>query len=42
MDYLDSFEVPSRTPEQDVVVIYAAALGHLPKVSSISSSSGLI
>ena len=32
MDYLDSFEVPSRTPEEDVVVIYAAALGHLPKV----------
>jgi len=32
MDYLDSFEVPSRTPEQDVVVIYAAALGHLPTV----------
>ena len=32
MDYLDSFEVPSRTPEQDVVAIYAAALGHLPKV----------
>ena len=32
MDYLDSFEVPSRTPEQDLVAIYAAALGHLPKV----------
>ena len=32
MDYLDSFEVPSRTPEQDVVAIYAAALGHLPTV----------
>jgi hypothetical protein len=32
VDYLDSFEVPSRTPEQDVVVIYAAALGHLPTV----------
>jgi len=31
-DYLDSFEVPSRIPEQDIVVIYAAALGHLPKV----------
>ena len=24
-------EVPSRTPEQDVVLIYAAAFGHLPK-----------
>ena len=32
IDYLDSFEVPSRTPEQDVVLIYAAAFGHLPKV----------
>src|SRR3974377_2096540 len=32
MDYLDSFAVPSRTPEQDLVAIYAAALGHLPKV----------
>src|SRR5262249_27027434 len=32
MDYLDSFEVPSRTPEQDIVAIYAAALGHLPTV----------
>jgi len=32
VDYLDSFEVPSRTPEQDVVAIYAAALGHLPTV----------
>src|SRR5215472_4430750 len=31
MDYLDSFEVPWRTPEQDVVAIYVAALGHLPK-----------
>jgi hypothetical protein len=31
-DYLDSFEVPSRIPEQDIVAIYAAALGHLPKV----------
>ena len=31
IDYLDSFEVPSRTPEQDVVLIYAAAFGHLPK-----------
>ena len=30
MDYQDSFEVPSRTPDEDVVVIYAAALGHLP------------
>jgi len=27
IDYLDSFEVPSRTPEQDVVLIYAAAFG---------------
>src|SRR6516164_1907615 len=32
MDYLDSFEVPSRTPEQNLVAVYAAALGHLPKV----------
>ena len=32
IDYLDSFEVLSRTPEQDLVAIYAAALGHLPKV----------
>src|SRR6516225_11469890 len=32
VDYLDSFEVPSRTPEQDVVLIYAAVFGHLPKV----------
>ena len=32
MDYQDSFEVPSRTPEQDVIAIYAAVLGHLPKV----------
>jgi hypothetical protein len=32
IDYLDSFAVPSRTPEQDLVAIYAAALGHLPKV----------
>ena len=32
MDYLDSFEVPSRIPAQDIVVIYAAALGHLPKI----------
>jgi hypothetical protein len=32
MDYLDSFEVPSRTPAQDLVAIYAAVLGHLPKV----------
>ena len=31
IDYLDSFEVPPRTPEQDVVLIYAAAFGHLPK-----------
>ena len=31
VDYLDSFEVPSRTPDQGIVVIYAAALGHLPK-----------
>ena len=32
IDYLDSFEVPSRTPEQDVVPIYAAVFGHLPKL----------
>jgi hypothetical protein len=32
MDYLDSFEAPARTLEQDLVVTYAAALGHLPKV----------
>ena len=32
MDYLDSFEVPSRIPAQDIVVIDAAALGHLPKI----------
>jgi hypothetical protein len=32
MDYLDSFEVPWRTPEKELVAIYAAALGHLPKV----------
>src|SRR6516164_10308230 len=32
IDYLDSFEVPSRTPEHDVVLIYAAVFGHLPKV----------
>ena len=32
MDYQDSFEVPSRTPEQDVIAIYAAVLGQLPKV----------
>ena len=32
IDYLDSFEVPSRTPEQNLVAVYAAALGHLPKV----------
>ena len=32
MDYLDSFEAPSRTPAQDLVAIYAAVLGHLPKV----------
>src|SRR6516225_10805808 len=32
IDYLDSFEVASRTPEQDVIAIYAAVLGHLPKV----------
>jgi len=32
VDYLDSFEVPSRTPEHDVVLIYAAVFGHLPKV----------
>ena len=32
IDCLDSFEVPSRTPGQDLVAIYAAALGHLPKV----------
>src|SRR6516165_2078940 len=31
IDYLDSFEVPSRTPEQNVVLIYAASFGHLPK-----------
>jgi hypothetical protein len=32
MDYLDSFEVASRTPKQDLVAVYAAALGHLPEV----------
>jgi hypothetical protein len=32
IDYLDSFEVPSQSPEQDLVAIYAAVLGHLPKV----------
>ena len=32
MDYLDSFEVPSQTLEQDLIAIYAAALGHLPRV----------
>ena len=32
IDYLDSFDVPSQTPEQDLVAIYAAVLGHLPKV----------
>jgi hypothetical protein len=32
MDYLDSFEVSSQTPGQDLVAIYAAVLGHLPKV----------
>jgi hypothetical protein len=32
VDYLDSFEVASRSPQQDLVTIYAAALGHLPKV----------
>ena len=32
IDYLDSFEVASRTPEQDVIAIYAAVFGHLPKV----------
>jgi hypothetical protein len=32
IDYLDSFEVPSRTPEHDVVLIYAAVFGRLPKV----------
>jgi hypothetical protein len=31
IDYLDSFAVSSRTPEQDLVAIHAAALGHLPK-----------
>jgi hypothetical protein len=31
-DYLDSFEVPLQAPEQDLVAIYAAVLGHLPKV----------
>jgi hypothetical protein len=29
---LDSFEVPSQIPAQDLVAIYAAALGYLPKV----------
>jgi hypothetical protein len=32
IDYLDSFEVASRIREQDLVEIYAAVLGHLPKV----------
>ena len=32
MDYQDSFEVPSRTPKQEVIAIYAAVFGHLPKV----------
>ena len=32
MDYQDSFEVPSRTPKQEVIAIYAAVFGHLPKL----------
>src|SRR5215470_3529935 len=32
IDYQDSFEVRSRTPEQDIIAIYAAVLGHLPKL----------
>jgi len=31
IDYLDSFEVPSRNREQDLVASYAAAVGYLPK-----------
>ena len=40
MDYLDSFEVPSQTLEQDLIAIYAAALGHPPKVALTASLSG--
>jgi len=32
VDHLDSFEISSRTPDQDLVAIYAAVLGHLPKI----------
>jgi hypothetical protein len=31
VDYVESFEVPSRSREQDLVTTYAATLGHLPK-----------
>ena len=31
IDYLDSFEVPSRIREQDLVASYAAAVGYLPR-----------
>ena len=31
IDYLDSFEAPSRIREQDLVASYAAVLGHLPR-----------
>ena len=34
IDYLDSFEVPSRIREQDLVASYAAVLGHLPRALS--------
>src|SRR5262245_29854656 len=32
IDYMDSFEVPSKAGDRNLVDIYAAALGHLPKV----------
>src|SRR5215472_11570412 len=31
IDYLESFEVPSRSGEQNLVATYAATLGRLPK-----------
>ena len=32
IDYMNSFEVPSKAADRNLVDIYAAALGHLPKV----------
>ena len=29
--YIDSFAAPARIPGQDMVAIYAAALGHMPE-----------